>query len=107
MSPLKQMKEELKALAKNISLTRAAVKEFQRSRGVSNFPPDSKPLWKSVPEFRHKHIAYCLARGRSYEQIESKVHEGNEPKWDIINALLKKVQDEQAAFRASQIRPVA
>lgn len=30
-------------------------------------------------EYRHKHIVYSLARGRTMEQIEPKVREGNEP----------------------------
>jgi hypothetical protein len=99
MTPIQKMKAELKALALNIRLTRAAGKDYQRSSGaINNFPKDSKGLWISVPEFRHKHIAYCLLRGRTYEQIESKVHEGNEPNWDKINAYMKAVQDEQEAL---------
>ena len=40
-------------------------------------------------QFRYKHIAYCMARGRSYEQIESKVHEHNiisKYDWERINS---------------------
>ena len=29
-------------------------------------------------EARFKHIAYCMARGKKYEQIEQKVHKCNE-----------------------------
>lgn len=102
MTPIQKMKTELKALALNIRLTRAAGKEYQRSGGaVNNFPADSMGLWKSVPLFRHKHIAYCLLRGKTYEQIENKVHEGNAPDWDKINAYVKAVQDEQEALRPS------
>lgn len=28
--------------------------------------------------YRHRHIAYCLLRGRTMDQIEAKVHPGNE-----------------------------
>lgn len=105
MTPIQKMKAELKALALNIRLTRAAGKDYQRSGGaVNKFPKDSKPLYQSVPEFRHKHIAYCLARGKTYEQIESKVHDENklsEKHWEKINAMVKAVQDEQEALRPS------
>ena len=43
---------------------------------------------KAKYEYRHQHIVYCLARGRTYEQIESKVREGNEPNQDYIKQLL-------------------
>jgi hypothetical protein len=103
MTPIQKMKAELKALALNIRLTRAAGKEYQRSGGtIDKFPKDSIGLWRSVPEFRHKHIAYCLARGKTYEQIESKVHEHNkltEKHWEKINSMVKAVQDEQEALR--------
>ena len=105
MTPIQKMKQELKALALNIRLTRAAGKDYQRSHGaINNFPKDSKGLWISVPEFRHKHIAYCLARGKTYEQIEPKTHEQNkllQKHWDKINAMVKAVQDEQEALRPS------
>lgn len=44
--------------------------------------------WFEPTEFRFKHIAYCMARGRDYLQIEQKVHEHNiisEYKWKEIN----------------------
>ena len=38
-------------------------------------------------EYRHLHIVYSLARGRTMEQIEPKVREGNEPNLSQITAL--------------------
>lgn len=38
-------------------------------------------------EYRHKHIVYSLARGRTMEQIEPKVREGNEPSRYELNRL--------------------
>lgn len=103
MNPIQKMKQELKALALNIRLTRAAGKTYQRSGGtIDNFPKDSKGLYISVPAFRHKHIAYCLLRGKTYEQIESKTHEQNkllQKHWDKINLMVKAAQDEQEAIR--------
>ena len=43
--------------------------------------------WESEM-FRFQHIAYCMARGRSYEQIEQKTHEHNKIskyRWESIN----------------------
>lgn len=65
---LLERKEELKALAAFI----------KKNKPVS---------WKSE-EFRFKHIAYCMARGKSYEQIEQKTHEHNkisDYRWESIN----------------------
>jgi len=56
--------------------------------------PDWKPDFKCdygiKHHFRHMHIAYCLLRGRTMKQIESKVREGNEPNKDLINAYVMK-----------------
>jgi hypothetical protein len=36
-------------------------------------------------EFRHRHIAYCLLRGRTLQQIENKNHQNNEPKAKLLD----------------------
>lgn len=45
-------------------------------------------------QYRHKHIAYCLTRGRAMDEIENKVAPGNEPDADLINKYLKEYSDE-------------
>jgi len=40
-------------------------------------------------EYRHKHIVYCFARGRTMQQIEPKVREGNEPSRHELERLMK------------------
>ena len=35
-------------------------------------------------EFRYKHLAYCLMRGRSLRQVEQTNREGNEPSREAI-----------------------
>lgn len=37
--------------------------------------------------WRHRHIAYCLERGRTYEQIEPKVRVENAPNWYLIEQI--------------------
>ena len=61
---------------------------------IRSLKAQRKPLKGYVPnlahaqyEYRHLHIAHCLLRGRSYEQIEPKVRAGNEPNWGKIDGL--------------------
>jgi len=55
---------------------------------------------------RYCHIAYCMARGRKYEEIEPKVHECNtisKWKWEQINediTYLKEGFDEDVRISA-------
>jgi len=76
------IKEELKAEAKEIRTLKCKFKEAQRN-GEWSVPV---PSWT----WRHKHIAYCLLRGRKIEEIENKVREGNEPNQRLINEYIEK-----------------
>ncbi len=52
-------------------------------------------------ERRIKHIAYCLLRGRTYEQIEQKVHECNvitKYQWKRIHEMVEKYSDENTLY---------
>lgn len=62
---LKKMKAELKALAKEI--------KYQKSIRKPKHPEHDKYAGSRELSFvyRHKHVAYCLARGRTLEQIDS------------------------------------
>ena len=37
---------------------------------------------------RHKHIAYSMMRGRTYEQIEAKCRKDNRPDMDLIQRII-------------------
>lgn len=101
------LKEELKQLASEIKQTKIEFKdaqrrrtgEFKTSRGGWNYWIDTTPRqevekeWKLhsklhvlKSDFRHKHIAYCLLRGTSYEDIEKPSLE-NSPNWSIIEGV--------------------
>lgn len=62
----------------------------------------SKPYWcQESQEYRFKHIAYCMLRGRTYEQIEQKTHEQNilkEHHWIAINRIIEKYSDENTLY---------
>jgi len=40
--------------------------------------------------YRHMHIAYCLARGRNYSQVESKCRDNNEISKNEVKNYLEK-----------------
>jgi len=80
MTNIQKLKNELKSLASQIRETKQSRKE-----------PRKESLWKIQSrlydqkfEFRHKHIAYCLLRGRTMEQIE-KPGEDNLPCQSVID----------------------
>jgi hypothetical protein len=84
------LKSELKALVSEIRKTRKFVREGM-SQGI--------PVWKEQVrlidlkhEFRHKHIAYCVLRGRTREQIEAKVI--NKPNEEIIAKYIEQYKAE-------------
>ena len=79
---LKELKSELKSLAEKIRIKRAEYKAAQRA-GTPAYSPDHLSY-----TYRHKHIVYCLLRGRTREQIENKVNDHNKPDEDYIQELL-------------------
>ncbi len=59
---IRQYKKDLKALAKEIRAKKNTRKEHD-----NGYVPG---LWRDQKDFRFKHIAYCLMRGRKYEEVE-------------------------------------
>ena len=39
-------------------------------------------------EYRHRHIAYSIARGRTYFEVERSVREGNDPSFNTVALIL-------------------
>lgn len=73
---LKQLKSELKDLAVEIRSLKSTRKSVPNGYVHG--------LARAQYIFRHKHIAYCILRGKSYEQVELKVREGNEPNKKLV-----------------------
>jgi len=84
---IKSKKYYLKGLAQQIRLLKSEFKEIERSRKDSN--TKRREVQKAKYEFRHEHIAYCISRGKTYEQVERKVRENNEPNQEYVGKLLK------------------
>lgn len=73
---MKTIKENLKAQATQIRALKDAINSGMRA---------GKYVWReqgdllsATRKFRYEHVAYCLLRGRTYEQIENKVKPENE-----------------------------
>lgn len=88
-------KNELKNLASEIRANKSSFKNEQRTNkshswGSEGWQKENDlriSIDSSRLQYRHKHIAYCLTKGRKYEQIEPHIREGNEPDWKFIGEL--------------------
>lgn len=87
MHPMTEKKEQLKDWARALRSLKMTRKE---DRGANY------KIYRAKRQYRHEHIAYCLVRGRTYDEIE-KPAEDNKPDWKLIDALrdvLQKKVDE-------------
>lgn len=72
-------------------------KECQRAQSyegyatISKLCTDMELMWLSRFSARTLHYAYSLAKGRTAEQIEQKVTEGNEINLRLVDEILQKV----------------
>lgn len=89
---LKELKSRLKELALFNRQYKSKFKDMQRGnitwQDLSTFARTAP-----VGDYRHMHIAYCLLRGRKYEQIENKVRPGNEPNWTHVESVLQQYRE--------------
>jgi len=79
-------KSELKAQAQIIRNLKA--KRKSSSNGYVS------GLFTEQWHYRHKHVAYCIMRGRELAQIEQKVRPGNELSESLLEKYLKEYSDE-------------
>jgi hypothetical protein len=83
------LKLELKQLASELRDDKVTIKTIQKEQGSGAASTLQYGLLKKQRHCRHKHIAYSMMRGRSYEQIEPKCREGNEPDQNLIQEILR------------------
>lgn len=88
-----ELKIELKSLAAKIRNLKRDTKKYQREN-FGHHGPIGMMMHNLQWEYRHKHIAYCLLRGRTMEQIEKKNRKGNTPNQSQINLLMEKYSEE-------------
>lgn len=86
------MKEQIRALKLNLKEIASTIKNQKTVRKKSHPHHDKYQGDYSLlllrNEFRHKHVAYCLARGRTIEQVDS----GKGLDMDRVNWILKTMQ---------------
>ena len=91
-----ELKQQLKEKAQEIRELKIETKETQKEHngcaGGLQYKTQKASRW-----YRNHHIAYCLLRGRTYDQIETP-REGNEPNWKIIEEL-----KQEYAFHAEDV----
>lgn len=89
---IKELKSRLKELAVSIRQSKSMYKDCQRGKIAWT---DFYAFCNSQPngDYRHLHIAYCLLRGKKYEQVENKVREGNEPNWALISTIMNQYRE--------------
>jgi len=82
---LSKVKKEQKELAKYIKELKSKRKADRRD-GWSLYKLEDA-IFNNKSDYRHRHIAYCLLRGRSMAEIETP-RESNKPQKFTLNILL-------------------
>lgn len=86
-----QFKKELKLEANALRVLKQDMKFAQSNREPSwNL---QVKVYKSKVAIRHRHLAYCMLRGRTYRQCEQKCREHNKPNMEIVNTIMTKYMD--------------
>jgi hypothetical protein len=87
------MKEQLRALKLNLKEIAKEIKNQKRVRKLRHPHHDrykgDYELLLLRDEFRHKHVAYCVARGRSIDQVDNGLHLD----LDRVNWLIKTLEE--------------
>jgi len=93
-----ELKAQLKKLAKEIRYWKSNRKQEKRAAlGLWLYQIDGK-IDVRANEFRHKHIAYCMLRGRAYEEIEQKCN--TSPDWTYIDSIKEEYEQKDLCASA-------
>ena len=80
-----ELKNILKDEAAKLRELKASIKTTQKAGGIAGGM--QWDLQKGRAWYRHRHIAYSLLKGKTYDQIENNCREGNEPDWSLIEEI--------------------
>ena len=95
-----ELKQNLKQIAQSIKESKFNFKNCQRKPAATDKEYSEKyysietervKLMRFKREYRHRHIAYCLMRGTSYDKIE-KPAENNKPDIEYIKKIMEETQ---------------
>tara|TARA_Y100000310_G_scaffold130972_1_gene130184 strand:- start:25762 stop:26031 length:270 start_codon:yes stop_codon:yes gene_type:complete len=84
---MKTIKENLKTEAKELRRRKDEIRTMMKNHRYCG-----KEQWSLIvlrKEWRHKFIAYCLLKGRNYDEIEQTVREDNKPDQRLIDKYLE------------------
>lgn len=95
-----ELKKRIKELAKEIKEMKGLRKDTELRRNDTRCKYGSGyviGLDKARYEVRHHHIAYCLLRGRTMEQIEPKTREDNAPNSNYYTKIMNSIEPREVA----------
>ena len=87
----RQFKKELKLEANALRVLKQDMKFAQSNRKPAGHLQSN--VHTARVNIRHRHLAYCLLRGKSRKQCERIVRKGNEPNMDLVNSIMSKYMD--------------
>jgi hypothetical protein len=113
MKKISILKNELKELASKIKISKIECKQCQREHGgcdgySTGSMADGTFKWhggyfsiisKLKKEFRHKHITYCLLRGRERNEIEVPA-KNHQPDETLIKEILREYTEDNVCVNA-------
>ena len=99
MPKLYDLKLSLKSKALDIRALKEKTKKTQRSGGIAG--DMQYQLLKDRLDFRLRHIAYCLLRGRKYEEIEKPREPLPEHLWKTIEKVRRAYAPEDVCANAA------
>lgn len=103
---LKKEKAELKSIALSIRTTKSLLKDTHQKKDILNEGNHhTKIVWGNIHpfylekklkdlkiEYRHRHIAYCIIRGKRYDQIENSTK--NSPNSELYSNYREKLHSD-------------
>ena len=84
---MKELKEEQKKRAADLKENKNGHKNSQRQGDAVAADTYLCEVFSLKKEYRHKHIAYSMLRGRKYEEIERTCRDNNKPDFDYIDKI--------------------
>jgi len=98
MKKIKELKQELKKIVKHIREEKRLRKEEQRG----NIPLHEymayrrsigHPYTDLSSHFRYRHVAYCLLRGKKYDEIERKLTRASLLNHNVLEEILQQYRE--------------
>lgn len=78
----REFKSRLKHDARKLRELKLAIKTKQKNHKYAGSEQSS--LLSKKRKYRHYHIAYCMLRGKKYEQVEKACRKDNKPNFALI-----------------------